>query len=62
MGALELRDRMAAVRPETPILFMSGYTDDGVLRSEAKGGALPFIHKPFTAEAIGRKVREVLEQ
>jgi hypothetical protein len=40
---------------------MSGYVDDALLR----GGGFPadaaFIEKPFTAERIGRKVREVLD-
>jgi two-component system, cell cycle sensor histidine kinase and response regulator CckA len=61
MGGRELIDRIHGLGLEPKILIMSGYIDDALLR----GGGFPpgaaFIEKPFTAEVIGRKVREVLD-
>ena len=61
MGGRELIDRLHELGLRPRVLIMSGYVDDALLR----GGGLPkgaaFIEKPFTAERIGRKVREVLE-
>ena len=61
MGGRELIDRIHELGIRPKILIMSGYIDDALLR----GGGFPadaaFIEKPFTADAIGRKVREVLD-
>ncbi|HEY6219179.1 MAG TPA: ATP-binding protein [Gemmatimonadaceae bacterium] len=61
MGGRELVDRIHGLGLTPKILLMSGYVDDAVLR----GGGFPsdaaFIEKPFTAEAIGRKVRDILD-
>jgi two-component system cell cycle sensor histidine kinase/response regulator CckA len=61
LGGAELAARMAALRPETKVLFMSGYTDDAIIRHGLihEGGRL--LQKPFTAENLARKLREVLE-
>lgn len=60
MSGRELTNRLAAVRPELKVLYMSGYTDDVV----AHHGVLPegtaFLQKPFGADVLARKVREVL--
>lgn len=61
MGGRELIDRLHELGLRSKILIMSGYIDDALLR----GGGFPpdaaFIEKPFTADGIGRKVREVLD-
>ena len=61
MGGRELIDRLHELGLRPRVLIMSGYVDDALLR----GGGFPkgaaFIEKPFTAERIGRKVREVLD-
>ena len=61
MGGRELIDRIHGLGLNPKILIMSGYIDDALLR----GGGFPpgaaFIEKPFTAEVIGRKVRDVLD-
>ena len=55
-------ERLCAVRPDLRVLFMSGYTDDTILR----GGHLPagadFLQKPFTPLALASKVRELLDR
>jgi two-component system, cell cycle sensor histidine kinase and response regulator CckA len=60
MSGRELAERVTVLRPDTKILFMSGYTDDPALRSGVSGASLPFIQKPFKPPELARKVREVL--
>jgi PAS domain S-box-containing protein len=60
MTGRQLSDRLHALRPEVPVLYMSGYTDDAMLRQRALGSELAFLAKPFSPEALTRKVREVL--
>jgi PAS domain S-box-containing protein len=62
LGGRPALERLRAVQPDLRVLFMSGYTDDTILR----GGYLPagadFLQKPFTPLALARKVREVLDR
>jgi two-component system cell cycle sensor histidine kinase/response regulator CckA len=61
MGGRELAGHLARSRPETRVLFMSGYTDDAVLQSgEAETGGA-FVHKPIGPLALARKVRQLLD-
>lgn len=62
MSGRELADKLKESRPELKVLFMSGYTDDVVARHGVTGGAAAFIGKPFTSEALSRKVRSVLDE
>jgi signal transduction histidine kinase len=62
MRGMELASRAEAVRPGLPVLFMSGYTDAGVIHQGALDSAMPFIQKPFTAASLYQKVREVLSR
>ena len=57
----ELADRVRAVRPGLRVLYMSGFTDDEVVRHGVREEKAHFIHKPFTPAQLGRKVREVLD-
>jgi hypothetical protein len=41
---------------------MSGYTDDAIVQNDMLGRDRPFIQKPFTPEALLRKVRWVLDR
>ena len=58
MNGPELAQRVAVLRPEMKILFMSGYAGDAAGAISVAG--MPFIQKPFTPQALWRKVREVL--
>jgi signal transduction histidine kinase len=60
MGGRELAQVLASSHPETKILYMSGYVDKEISQKEMPG--LEFIHKPFSPEALTRKVREVLDE
>jgi PAS domain S-box-containing protein len=53
-------DRLKRVRPEMKVLFMSGYTDEVISREGLLDPGIDYLAKPFTAEALGRKIRTVL--
>ncbi|TMQ73794.1 MAG: PAS domain S-box protein [Candidatus Eisenbacteria bacterium] len=61
MGGGELAQRLTAERPDTRVLFMSGYTDDDVVRQGVFESGTAFLQKPFMLSALARKVREVLD-
>jgi PAS domain S-box-containing protein len=62
LGGRELGSRLAALRPDLPILFMSGYTGDDVIERGLLEPGVPFQQKPFTAVGLGRTVREMLDR
>jgi len=55
-------ERLRALRPEIRVLFMSGYTDAAIGRQGVLDRETHFIQKPFSADALLRKVREVLDR
>ncbi len=57
----ELADQLAAMRPDLQVLFMSGYTEDAILRHGIASTAVSFVQKPFTAVELARKVRATLD-
>jgi PAS domain S-box-containing protein len=61
MGGAELASRLQELHPEIRVLFMSGYTDDAVVRSGLLGTGRAFLQKPFTPQNLARKVRELLD-
>jgi two-component system cell cycle sensor histidine kinase/response regulator CckA len=60
MGGSELAQHVATMRPGTRVLFMSGFTDDAIVRHGILDAGLAFIQKPFTPDALARKVRELI--
>jgi two-component system cell cycle sensor histidine kinase/response regulator CckA len=62
MSGRQLVQNVAAIRPELKILFMSGYTDDSIVRHGAIKSGENFIQKPFTFNALAGKIRAVLDQ
>jgi PAS domain S-box-containing protein len=61
MGGAELAERMSALRPEMKTIYMSGYTDDEIVRRASIDGAKTLILKPFTRELFTMKVRRELD-
>lgn len=61
LGGRELANRLREARPGLRTLFMSGYTDDAILRHGVAAGRDPFLAKPFTPEELTRAVRDVLD-
>jgi PAS domain S-box-containing protein len=61
MGGGELSDRIVARRPGIKVLLMSGYARDEVERRNIARSGAAFIEKPFAAETLAAKVREVLD-
>ncbi|HEX6244855.1 MAG TPA: ATP-binding protein [Polyangiales bacterium] len=57
-----LAERVLLLRPGVKVLFMSGYTDDAVLRHGVAELGAAFLQKPLTPTNLTRKVREVLDQ
>ena len=62
MTVRELTERLAQMRPETQVLYVSGYTDDAIVHHGVLGENMNFMQKPFTVDALLRKVREVLDK
>jgi two-component system cell cycle sensor histidine kinase/response regulator CckA len=60
MGGRELAQELSALHPKTSILFMSGYTDDAVVRHGIMDKDIEYLQKPFTPESLVRRVGEVL--
>ncbi len=61
MSGRELARRLAIQRSDTKVLYMSGYTDDAIVHHGVLDPGTPFLEKPFTTDALARKVREVLD-
>jgi signal transduction histidine kinase/CheY-like chemotaxis protein len=62
MGGRELAERVRERHPKVKVLFASGYTDDVILQHKLLEHNIALLHKPFTPDALGRKVREILDQ
>jgi signal transduction histidine kinase/ActR/RegA family two-component response regulator len=61
MSGRELAERLAPLRPDLSVLYMSGYTDDAVIRHGVLGAGTSFLQKPFTPAALVLHVRETLD-
>jgi two-component system cell cycle sensor histidine kinase/response regulator CckA len=62
MSGKALASCVTALHPETKVLYMSGYTDDAVVRHGIQESNAFFLQKPFTTGVLARKVREVLDK
>lgn len=61
MSGRELAERLRLVRPGVKVLYMSGHTDDSVLRHGVEQARTNFIPKPFSPAHLTRRVRDILD-
>ena len=60
MSGVELAERLAAIRPELPVVFMSGYTGTELMPGVQAAAA--YLQKPFAADSLLQRIREVLDR
>jgi two-component system, cell cycle sensor histidine kinase and response regulator CckA len=61
MGGRQLGEVLQRIRPGLKIIYMSGYTDDVLVRTGALGPGMSFLQKPLRPEVLATKVREALD-
>ena len=62
MGGRQVAEALRVKHPEARVLFVSGYTDDAVVRHGVLEEKANFLQKPFTPASLAHKVRDVLDQ
>jgi PAS domain S-box-containing protein len=60
MNGRELAEKLVESRPQIKVLYLSGYTEDAIVREGTIESEKAFLQKPFTLLNLSRKVREVL--
>jgi signal transduction histidine kinase len=58
----ELTRRLIEQRPALKVIYMSGYTEETIVQHGVLNPGIAFLHKPFTSDALGQKIREVLDR
>jgi two-component system cell cycle sensor histidine kinase/response regulator CckA len=61
MGGKEIAERISRLRTGIKVLFLSGYTDDAVMRHGILEAQVAFLQKPFTPASLAAAVRAVLD-
>ena len=56
----EFANQLLALRPDLKIIFMSGYTDNSIVRESFSDPHLNYLQKPFTLDALTQKIQQVL--
>ena len=62
MSGQELAEQLKTLYPQMKMLFMSGYTDDAVVRHGVRTAEVEFLPKPFSPSVLASKIREVLDK
>jgi two-component system cell cycle sensor histidine kinase/response regulator CckA len=60
MSGRELSKKLCESRPDIKILYLSGYTEEAIIHQGVLEAGTAFLQKPFTLQALSRKVRDVL--
>jgi CheY-like chemotaxis protein len=58
----ELTKQLVGLRPALKVIYMSGYTEEAIVHHGVLNPGVAFLHKPFSSEALGQKIREVLDR
>ena len=58
----ELTRQLVEKQPSLKVIYMSGYTEESIVQHGVLNPGIAFLHKPFTSEALGRKIREALDR
>ena len=61
MNGQSLTEQVTTLRPHTRVLYMSGCADSTLLTLSERKTEIAFIQKPFTPDALTRKVRDILD-
>jgi CheY-like chemotaxis protein len=62
MSGREMAERLCQLRKDMQVVYMSGYTDDAIVRHGVLDAGVAFLPKPFTPESLGQMLREVLDR
>jgi signal transduction histidine kinase len=62
MSGPAVAEALSALRPSIRVLYMSGYTDEAIVRTGVLDEGKPFLQKPFTPLQLAKKVRDVLDE
>jgi len=62
LNGQQLAEQSAKIRPEMRVIFITGYTDDSLVRHELTKAGVTLVQKPFSPTELVRKIREVLDQ
>ncbi len=60
LGGVELAEQLHKARPQTRVIYMSGYTDNGTVRDMMADSGVYFLQKPFSPAALAELTRQVL--
>jgi CheY-like chemotaxis protein len=62
MNGPELSQKLTSLQPDLKTIYMSGYTDNPILRNDFQSAGHVYLQKPFTLESLTGKVKEILEE
>jgi len=61
LSGRELAERLAGVRPEMKVLYMSGYTENVIVHQVSLDSGIAYLQKPIVPDLLAPRVREVLD-